>query len=121
MRAKIVISFLICFVAVCDAFPESQSVEARGKKKKIALFIYFADLVLKKFFILKLIYAFVFWLIIHKAGYFLTWFVSYLKEAKKDHHDHDHVHYGPHHYDDGPSYGPPSYGPSYGPYKRKNY
>ncbi|XP_072937532.1 uncharacterized protein [Epargyreus clarus] len=101
-------------------------IEPRGKKKKIALFVYFADIILKKIFIFKLIYAFIFWLVIHKAGYFLTWFISYLKEQKRDH-----DHYVPH-YDHGPSYGPhydhgPSYephydhGPGYGPYRRESH
>ncbi|CAH0727679.1 unnamed protein product, partial [Brenthis ino] len=89
-------------------------IEGRGKKKKIALFIYIADLVLKKFFILKLIYAFVFWVVVHKAGYFLTWFVSYLKDYKLKHHEHydHHEYYVPHqHYE----YGPP------GPYRKESH
>ncbi|XP_038220807.1 uncharacterized protein LOC119838777 [Zerene cesonia] len=102
-----ILLFLLYFVLVCGAVSESD-VEARGKKKKIALFVYIADLVLKKFFILKLVYAFAFWLVIHKAGYFLAWFISYLKEQKNYHH-HPHHDYVPH------------YDHSYGPYRRESH
>ncbi|CAH2050949.1 unnamed protein product, partial [Iphiclides podalirius] len=85
--------------------------------------VYWADIVIKKIFFLKLFYAFVFWLVIHKAGYFLSWFVSYLKEKKNEHHEyHDHHdHYSPHQYYE---YGPPgSYGPPghYVPYRRQSH
>ncbi|XP_013188004.2 uncharacterized protein LOC106132970 [Amyelois transitella] len=95
MRSTVLIMFILS-VTIC--FVAGQNIEeTRGKKKKIALFVYFADLIVKKIFILKLIYAFVFWVVIHKAGYFLAWFTSYLKEQKvHDHHptyhydQHDH-------------------------------
>ncbi|XP_041975799.1 uncharacterized protein LOC121730725 [Aricia agestis] len=100
---------LSCFVAI-----EAHSVEARGKKKKIALLIYFADLILKKVFIFKLVYAFIFWVVVHKAGYFLAWFISYLKQQKHEHVPHHE--YIPHH-----EYGHHEYGPhhDYGPYNRR--
>ncbi|CAH0695559.1 unnamed protein product [Spodoptera exigua] len=59
--------------------------------------VYFVDLVIKKIFILKLIYAFAFWLLLHKAGYIFGWFLSYIKEKPEyhGHHDHHHIEYGP--------------------------
>ncbi|XP_028168419.1 uncharacterized protein LOC114358577 [Ostrinia furnacalis] len=108
---------LVCGVAYCESYIGQNDLEARGKKKKkIALFVYIADLVLKKFFILKLVYAFIFWVVLHKAGYFLAWFASYLKEKKHhEHHDHHEYHGHDHHYDYQPAYG------AYGPYRRKNH
>ncbi|KAL0850714.1 hypothetical protein ABMA28_006656 [Loxostege sticticalis] len=111
-KSTVLAMLFLCFVAFCECYDGENEIEARGKKKKIALFVYIADLVLKKFFILKLIYAFIFWVVLHKAGYFLAWFTSYLKEQK--HHEHHDFHHD-HHYD----YHQPSYG--YGPYRRKNY
>ncbi|OWR53383.1 uncharacterized protein LOC116778757 [Danaus plexippus] len=101
---------MLSFLVTASAF-STKDVESRGKKKKIALFIYFADLVLKKIFIFKIIYAFIFWLVIHKAGYFLSWFVSYLKDQKLHHHDHHdhHDHYLPH------------YDSHYGPYRKQSH
>ncbi|XP_052750177.1 uncharacterized protein LOC128200524 [Galleria mellonella] len=105
MCSRTVIVLFLLSVAFVFTIAEQNDIEARGKKKKIALFVYFADLVIKKIFILKLIYAFVFWVVLHKAGYFLGWFASYLKEKKED----DHHHYGHHHH----------YEPPYVPYRRK--
>ncbi|KAG6441932.1 uncharacterized protein LOC115448926 [Manduca sexta] len=110
LKSVIVLLTLSCYV-VCDA--TSGEIEARGKKKKIALFVFFADLVLKKIFILKLVYAFILWIVLHKAGYFLSWFATYLKEQKHNYHEY-HDYHGPHH-----EYGP-SYGHGYGPYRRQN-
>ncbi|CAG9796313.1 unnamed protein product [Diatraea saccharalis] len=110
MRLKTIISvILLSYVIINCECSENSDVEMRGKKKKkIAIgLVYIADLVLKKFFFLKLAYAFVFWLVIHKAGYFLTWFASYLKEQKHHHHEHPH-------YDYHPSY-------SHGPYRKQSY
>ncbi|CAH2102008.1 unnamed protein product [Euphydryas editha] len=114
------IMLLFSLITTCECL--ENEIESRGKKKKIAWFVFFADIVLKKIFILKLIYAFVFWVVIHKAGYFLTWFVSYLKETKSEHYDH-HSHYIPHHYEYGPHgpyrkegrYSPP------GPYRKESH
>ncbi|CAK1602566.1 unnamed protein product [Parnassius mnemosyne] len=122
MNLKSILTIVLVFLTVtcnCNVIGYSDVDEARGKKKKIALFVYWADIVIKKIFVLKLIYAFVFWVVIHKAGYFLTWFISYLKEKKHEHHDH-HAHYIPHHHYD---YEPPgSYGPpSYEPYRRQSH
>ncbi|XP_075985544.1 uncharacterized protein LOC142982722 [Anticarsia gemmatalis] len=103
----------VLLVFLCVVYSEGleqNEVEARGKKKKIALFIYFLDLVVKKVFILKIIYAFAFWVLLHKAGWFFGWFVSYLKEQKHDHVEHYEHHPHHHHYEE---YGPP------GPYRRK--
>ncbi|CAH2235983.1 uncharacterized protein LOC120630973 [Pararge aegeria] len=107
-------------LAACDAFNVENEIEARGKGKKIALYVYFADLVVKKIFILKLIYAVVFWIVIHKAGYFLSWFIGYLKEQKKSHAHHEH--YAPHYYGHGP-YRKESrpYGKESGPYRRESH
>ncbi|CAG4953713.1 uncharacterized protein LOC123692834 [Colias croceus] len=107
LARRSILLFLLYSVIVCEAVSEND-VEPRGKKKKIALFVFIADLVLKKFFVLKLVYAFIFWLVIHKAGYFLTWFISYLKE-QSHHHHHPHHEYGPH------------YDHSYGPYRRESH
>ncbi|CAK1540374.1 unnamed protein product [Leptosia nina] len=100
---------LSLYIVICAA--SDGAVESRGKKKKLALFVFLADIVLKKVFILKLVYAFIFWIIIHKAGYFLSWFVSYLKEQ---HHHHEYTPHFEH------SYGP-QFESSYGPYKRKSH
>ncbi|XP_026317886.1 uncharacterized protein LOC113228738 [Hyposmocoma kahamanoa] len=103
---------IFSLIALSDAFEHNQNIESRGKKKKkfaIELFVYFADIVIKKIFILKLVYAFVLWCVIHKAGYFLGWFVSFLVEKKDRHHEH-HEHVP--HYD--------HYG-HYGPYRRQNW
>ncbi|CAH0592746.1 unnamed protein product [Chrysodeixis includens] len=100
---------VVLYFTLCEGL--ENAVEGRGKKKKIALAIYFADLVIKKIFILKLIYAFAFWVLLHKAGYIFGWVLSYFKEQKHEyheyhgHHDHDHHHI---------EYGPP------GPYRRKS-
>ncbi|XP_059046953.1 uncharacterized protein LOC131842438 [Achroia grisella] len=102
MCSKTILVFLMLSVVFAFTMAEQNDVESRGKKKKIALFVYFADLVIKKIFVLKLIYAFVFWVVLHKAGYFLTWFASYLKEKKED----DHHHHHGHHYPDAPPYIP---------------
>ncbi|CAB3241268.1 unnamed protein product [Arctia plantaginis] len=96
---RLVKVLLVCLLVAFSEGSEDNSVEARGKKKKIALLIYFLDLVVKKIFIVKIIYAFAFWLLLHKAGYFFGWFVSYLKEQKHEYHHHPHHHYeeyGPH-------------------------
>ncbi|XP_069361842.1 uncharacterized protein [Maniola hyperantus] len=98
MVLNVMVLLFVSSLAGCEAFDVGNEIEARGKGKKIALYVYFADLVIKKIFILKLIYAVVFWIVIHKAGYFLSWFVGYLKEHKKNHEHHvpDHYgHYGP--------------------------
>ncbi|KPJ10157.1 hypothetical protein RR48_04980 [Papilio machaon] len=124
---SILLLITLSLVAFCNgALSEHNDViEGRGKKKKIALYVYWADIIVKKIFVLKLIYAFVFFVVIHKAGYFLSWFISYLKEQKRDHHEYHHIPH--HHYDYGPpsSYGPhSSYGPpsSYGgPYRRESH
>ncbi|KAJ0182220.1 hypothetical protein K1T71_001589 [Dendrolimus kikuchii] len=83
---------------ICEALQDEYQVETRGKKKKAAAFVFIVDLIIKKIFFLKLAYAFVLWIVIHKAGYFLNWFVSYLKEQKKEcphyHDHHDHYAYG---------------------------
>nr|XP_053613910.1 uncharacterized protein LOC128677228 [Plodia interpunctella] len=116
LRSSVLILFILS-VTICYVAGQN-GVEPRGKKKKIALFVYFADLVVKKIFILKLVYAFVLWVVIHKAGYFLAWFASYLKAQKKDqHYEHDH------HYDHQPSYQQP-YGrppPAYIAYGRRTH
>ncbi|CAG9582053.1 unnamed protein product [Danaus chrysippus] len=92
MALKSFLLVLVLSFLVTASASSIEDLESREKKKKIALFIYFADLVLKKIFIFKIIYAFIFWLVIHKAGYFLSWFVSYLKDQKHHHHDyHDHM------------------------------
>ncbi|KAL4703480.1 hypothetical protein ACJJTC_018559 [Scirpophaga incertulas] len=108
MYMKLMITLVIIYsYVVCCECAGTAEVEARGKKKKIAIFVYIADLILKKFFILKLVYAFIFWVLLHKAGYFLTWFAGYIKEQKHEHHfEHPH-------YEQQPSYG-------YGPYRRQN-
>ncbi|KAJ8735985.1 hypothetical protein PYW08_006641 [Mythimna loreyi] len=92
---QLTVLLVILYVVLCEGLQDA--VEERGKKKKIGLFIYFVDLVIKKIFILKLIYAFAFWLLLHKAGYIFGWFLSYIKEKPEyhGHHDHHHVEYGP--------------------------
>ncbi|XP_045772362.1 uncharacterized protein LOC123872217 [Maniola jurtina] len=110
MVLNVMVLLFVSCLARCEAFDVRNEIEARGKGKKIALYVYFADLVIKKLFILKLIYAVVFWIVIHKAGYFLSWFVGYLKEYKKTH-----EHYAPHYYG---HYGP--YRKMSGPYRRAN-
>ncbi|XP_028036205.1 uncharacterized protein LOC114247432 [Bombyx mandarina] len=109
MYPKIIVLFIILtsIAVFCEG---SEEIEARGKKKKIALFVYFADIVIKKIFVLKLIYAFVFWVVLHKAGYFLSWFASYIKEQKHEYHDHHDHHEYAHH----------DYGPNYGPYRKQS-
>ncbi|GBP96699.1 hypothetical protein EVAR_70043_1 [Eumeta japonica] len=124
--------FSACLSVACCEDDELVA-EDRGKKKKYALFLYVAHLVLKKIFIIKIFYAFVFWVILHKAGYLFSWFISYLKDKKKEYvehhdhdHDHDHGHYHGHFHDSyGPyyEYGSPydnGYKGGYGHYKRKN-
>ncbi|CAH3953616.1 unnamed protein product [Pieris brassicae] len=100
---------LVVFLSVVICVVADGEVEARGKKKKIAFYVFLADIVLKKVFILKLIYAFIFFVVIHKAGYFLSWFVGYLKDQEQHHHHYEYPSYGPH------------YDHSYGPYKRKSH
>uniref|UniRef100_A0A2A4JXS8 Uncharacterized protein n=1 Tax=Heliothis virescens TaxID=7102 RepID=A0A2A4JXS8_HELVI len=102
---QLTVLLVVLFVVFCEG--SDNAVEGRGKKKKIGLFIYFVDLVIKKIFILKLIYAFAFWLLLHKAGYIFGWFLSYIKEKPEYHGHHDH-----HHIEYGHEYGPP------GPYRR---
>ncbi|KAJ8735919.1 hypothetical protein PYW07_007539 [Mythimna separata] len=91
---QLTVLLVFLYVVLCEGLEDA--IEERGKKKKIGLFIYFVDLVIKKVFILKLIYAFAFWLLLHKAGYIFGWFLSYVKEKENHgHHDHHPVEYGP--------------------------
>lgn len=104
MSAKNNINFILCIVILRYGL----FLIRKNLINHITIPVYFADLVVKKIFILKLAYAFIFWVLIHKAGYFLTWFASYLKEQK--HHQHEHHDY----------HGPPhDYEPSYAPYRRQ--
>uniref|UniRef100_A0A2H1V7T1 SFRICE_030863 n=1 Tax=Spodoptera frugiperda TaxID=7108 RepID=A0A2H1V7T1_SPOFR len=105
------LTVLLVFLYVVFCEGSEDAVEERGKKKKIGLFIYFVDLVIKKVFILKLIYAFAFWLLLHKAGYLFGWFLSYIKDKPTYHGHHDHHT----EYIETPHY--TEYGPS-GPYRR---
>ncbi|KAG7310307.1 hypothetical protein JYU34_003063 [Plutella xylostella] len=118
---NVLVVFALSCVVFGAALGDEGEVTARGKKKKLGLFIFIADIIIKKIFILKIVYAIIFWIVIHKAGYFLTWFVSYLSDQKKEFKEVPHVHYGPHHSYGTPdysSYGPPHDYSSYGPYKR---